>query len=290
MSASNASLAYDNVEPASPEVSAKGKVEHPPHSTLRSIALVVVCTLGMILNTAGSLALSPNLPRLGQSLHIEDAKLEWIMSSYGLTSALGCGFAQNESSIDLMRGFQGIGSAALIPAAHKMACYILDAALAAATALGATFVIESVVLDPEADKRSSDILALFLLSVHFLAAFIYWEHRVQKNSTRPPLMRLNLWNREQGRFAIMQLIAFLVWAAFTSWVFFVVVSASKISAAQLIAYLRSALLLQLYCQPYLGLTPILAMVRMLPMIVTGLMLNALVYLTTAILPGVVLIS
>ncbi|KDQ16903.1 hypothetical protein BOTBODRAFT_30275 [Botryobasidium botryosum FD-172 SS1] len=373
MSTSKA-FARDDVESTKSEGSVKEVADHPSRSTLRSIALVAVCTFGMIINSAGSLALAPNLPRLGESLHIEDAKLQWIMSSYGLTSgcflllfgrladlygrklvfilgtlwyavwALGCGFAQNEISIDLMRGFQGMGSAAIIPAAlgilaHSFppsrartlafatfsagaplggaigvilgsvlvqfatiswrATFFLSAGLGVATALGAIFFIDPDVLDPQADKRvdwigativtaalvlllfvlgegqlapkgwkTPYILVLLILSITFLGVFIYWEHHIQINTTRAPLMRLELWKRAQGRFAVMQIIGFLIWAAFTSWMFFVV----------------------LYYQTYLGLTPVLSMVRMLPMIVTGIMLNVIVFLAASLIPGVILIS
>ncbi|KDQ19284.1 hypothetical protein BOTBODRAFT_434411 [Botryobasidium botryosum FD-172 SS1] len=346
----------------------------PPRSTLRSIALVAVCTFGMILNSAGSMSLAPNLPRLGQDLHIDDAQLQWLMSSYALTSgcflllfgrladlygrklvfivgtiwysawSIGCGFAQNEISVDLMRGFQGMGAAAIVPAglgilAHSFppsrartlafatfsaggplggavgvvlgsvlvqfapiswrATFFLAAGLGAATAIAAILVIDADVLDPEKDRRvdwigasiitvglvllmfvlgqgqiasqgwkTPYILALLILSLIFIGLFIYWEHYIQIKTTRQPLMRLNLWKRADGRFAVMQFVGFLVWAAFSSWIFFAV----------------------LYYQTYLGLSPVLSMVRMLPMIIAGIILNVIVFLAVAHIPGVVLIS
>jgi len=346
----------------------------PARSTLRSIALVAVCTFGMILNSAGSMSLAPNLPRLGQDLNIDDSQLQWLISSYALTSgcflllfgrladlygrklvfiigtvwytawSIGCGFARSEISIDLMRGFQGMGSAAIVPAglgilAHSFppsrartlafatfsaggplggavgvvlgsvlvqfapiswrATFFLSAGLGGATALAAIFVIDADVLDPEQDKRvdwiaaalvtiglvllmfvlgegqaapqgwkTPYILVLLILSPIFIGAFIYWEHYIQTKTTRQPLMRLDLWKRAEGRFAVMQLVGFLVWAAFSSWIFFAV----------------------LYYQTYLGLSPVLSMLRMLPMIVAGIMLNVIVFLAVAHIPGVVLIS
>ena len=60
-------------------------------------------------------------------------------------------------------------------------------------------------------------------------------------------MRLSLWTRANGRFAVMQLIAFLNWCSFMSYNFWV----------------------QLFYQDYLRLSPVQTMVRLLPMFITG---------------------
>ena len=60
-------------------------------------------------------------------------------------------------------------------------------------------------------------------------------------------MRLSLWTRANGRFAVMQLIAFLNWCSFMSYNFWV----------------------QLFYQDYLQLTPVQTMLRLLPMFITG---------------------
>jgi hypothetical protein len=60
-------------------------------------------------------------------------------------------------------------------------------------------------------------------------------------------MRLSLWTRANGRFAVMQLIAFLTWCSFMSFNFWV----------------------QLFYQEYLRLSPVQTMLRLLPMFVTG---------------------
>jgi len=67
-------------------------------------------------------------------------------------------------------------------------------------------------------------------------------------------MRLDLWTRAGGKFAAMQGIAFLQWCAFMSW----------------------ALWAQLYYQTYKNYTPVRTMVRLLPMTVTGALLNVFV--------------
>lgn len=62
-------------------------------------------------------------------------------------------------------------------------------------------------------------------------------------------MRLSLWTRASGRFAVMQLIAFLTWCSFMSYNFWV----------------------QLFYQDYLRLSPVQTMLRLLPMFVTGVL-------------------
>jgi len=106
---------------------------------------------------------------------------------------------------------------------------------------------------------SSDIIALIVLGVVTIVAFIFWQHFLEKrlddehlsNKRKfpPPIMRLSLWTRANGRFAVMQMIAFLNWASFMSYNFWV----------------------QLFYQDYLHLSPVQTMVRLLPMFVTGVL-------------------
>jgi hypothetical protein len=66
-----------------------------------------------------------------------------------------------------------------------------------------------------------DIIALLIVGVVFIVMFILWQHHLEKNegNVRPPLMKLSLWSRAKGKFAVMQAIAFFQWAAFLSWYF-----------------------------------------------------------------------
>ena len=89
---------------------------------------------------------------------------------------------------------------------------------------------------------SADIIALLILGVLLTAAFLYWQHFLEVNQRRriaasqlsekaemkesrlrshlpPPLMKLSLWTRANGKFAVMQTIAFLEWSSFTCWTF-----------------------------------------------------------------------
>lgn len=102
-----------------------------------------------------------------------------------------------------------------------------------------------------------DIIALLALGVLFILAFLFWQHYLEKRLDNhrlppsrkfpPPIMRLSLWTRADGRFAVMQLIAFLTWCSFMSYNFWV----------------------QLFYQDYLRLSPVQTMLRLLPMFVTG---------------------
>ncbi|KDQ19374.1 hypothetical protein BOTBODRAFT_437663 [Botryobasidium botryosum FD-172 SS1] len=343
-------------------------------TTFNTACIIFICTLAMIYNISAGVALSTSLPFLANDLHIDENQLQWVVSSYTLTSgcfllllgriadlhgrkkvfiagmawfaawSLGCGFAKNAIALDIMRGFQGIGSAAIVPAAIGIlaqsfppsrtrtmafaifsagaplggalgnvsgslltqyasiswrAVFFLSTGLAVATALLAWFVVDSDVIDSEEDRRvdwlgaalvtvglvlltfvlgqgevapqqwkTSYIIALFVVSIVILALFVAWEHYVEKNMTLPPLMRLSLWTRAGGRFAVVQGIAFLTWAGFTSWLFFAV----------------------LYYESYQGLSPVNTMIRLLPMAVAGLILNVIVFLIVARVTGDIIIG
>lgn len=62
-----------------------------------------------------------------------------------------------------------------------------------------------------------DIIALLVLSVIGIGCFVAWEYHLEQRTTFPPLMRLTLWTRAKGRFAVMQLVGFFTWIAFMSW-------------------------------------------------------------------------
>jgi len=76
-------------------------------------------------------------------------------------------------------------------------------------------------------------------------------------------MRLDLWTRSKGQFAAIQLIAFLANGAFSAWSYWAT----------------------LYYQNYLGLTPILTMLRFLPMSVSGLLVTIVFTLIAGRLNG-----
>ncbi|KAJ2991921.1 hypothetical protein NUW54_g8066 [Trametes sanguinea] len=116
-------------------------------SFAKDVILICTVTLAMILNIGNSAAVVIALPTMGKDLNIVQEKLQWIISAYSLSSGclllflgriadlysrkytfiigcafmgafgLGCGFAQDEITLFVLRGIQGIGAAACIPAA-----------------------------------------------------------------------------------------------------------------------------------------------------------------------------
>src|ERR1700761_2176900 len=96
----------------------------------------------------------------------------------------------------------------------------------------------------------ADIIALFVVGVLLVLLFVTWQHYLERRLenpglprtrwTAPPLMKPSMWPRAHGRFAGMQTIACVNWAAFTIWIVWV----------------------QLYYQTYLNLSPIHTMLRL----------------------------
>jgi hypothetical protein len=90
----------------------------------------------------------------------------------------------------------------------------------------------------------------------------YLERRLENTNlprtrwTAPPLMKPSMWTHAHGRFAVMQIIACVNWAAFSCWLVWV----------------------QLYYQTYLHLTPIHTMLRILPMFFSGILANVVIAL------------
>ena len=105
------------------------------------------------------------------------------------------------------------------------------------------------------------VIALFIVGIVLVLLFVSWQYYLEwrlenpdlprTRWTAPPLMKLSMWTRAHGRFAVMQTIACVNWAAFISWIVWV----------------------QLYYQTYLNLTPIHTMLRLLPMFFMGIMAN-----------------
>lgn len=83
-----------------------------------------------------------------------------------------------------------------------------------------------------------DIIALLIVGVALLALFILWQwylERVQLNPnapysalTPPPLMKLSLWTRGNGKFAAMMVIVLFTWCSFLAWNFWAQVRRSHI--------------------------------------------------------------
>lgn len=291
--------------------------------------------------------------------------------------SLGCGFAQNEIAVDVLRGLQGIGGAAVVPAAlgilaHAFppsrarsvafatfaagapmggaigtliggvltqltdptwrSVFFLMAGIGALCFLGGLFVIDKDAPSTERDRRvdwlgaflvttglvlivfvlsdgsiapngwsTGYIIALLIVGVILLVLFVFWQHYLEKIHadpeaaarafdkwwTPPPLMKLSIWTRLNGRMAVMLWIAFFEWCSFFAWILWVQVWTSSFFTmypAKLIYHL------QLYYQNFLLLTPVLTMVRLLPMFVTGCICNLIVALVVGRVDVVFLIG
>ncbi|KAI0656359.1 efflux transporter [Cubamyces menziesii] len=363
---------------------AEVKSTRPPRSFAKDVILICTVTLAMILNTANNTAVGIALPTIGRELNIVEYKLQWIINAYSLSSGclllflgriadlysrkytfiggcavlgilgLGCGFAQDEITLDVLRGLQGIGAAACIPAALGILARsfppsplrsIAFATFAAGAPVGGAigFAIGGILtqftektwrstfwfftglsvicciggfisIDDDfseglVDRRvdwlgtflvtagltfiifvlsdgsvapngwkTGYIIALLIVGVVLLALFVWWEHYLERLHERGeasldkwwtplPLMSVTVWTRAQGKLAVVLLITFFEWCGFNIWIFWA----------------------QLYYQDYLGLSPILTMVRMLPMCVTGVLCNLVVALVVGRLPVVYLI-
>ncbi|KAI0781757.1 major facilitator superfamily domain-containing protein [Abortiporus biennis] len=362
-------------------------VTSKPKTSLQLFLIVLTCTTAMILNTANSTAVSIALPTIGRDLNIIEYKLQWMVSAYSLSAGclllflgrvadlygrkiiflvgitilgafgLGCGFAHDAITIFILRGLQGIGAAAVIPAslgilAHSFppsrarsiafatfgagapigaalgsliggvltqltapswrSTFYLLSGLCLITFFGALVSFDWDVIPSEIDRRidwlgaflitaglvlivfvlsdgsltergwkTSYIIALLIVGVFFVLLFLYWQYHLEQiqNSTTfsskdkssswspPPLMKLSVWKRANGRLAVMMVIGFLEWCSFLSWGFWV----------------------QLYYQDFLQLSPVLTMVRLLPMFVTGVICNMIVALFVGRVPFVILI-
>ena len=81
------------------------------------------------------------------------------------------------------------------------------------------------------DVSYIDIIALLVVGVFLLVAFVWWQwylERVHTSEDRtaltsrwtpPPLMKLSVWGLAKGRIAVMFWIGFLEWFSFNSFSF-----------------------------------------------------------------------
>ncbi|KAJ8093347.1 hypothetical protein PM082_020204 [Marasmius tenuissimus] len=133
-------------EQAHPQNSEGGIQDHSP-GFWRSFLIIAACTLTMISNSVNNTSVSIALPSIERGLHMGPADLQWVVSGYALSSGcllllfgrladlhgrkkaflagsmwlvaftLSCGFAKDRQTLNVLRGMQGAGAAATIPAA-----------------------------------------------------------------------------------------------------------------------------------------------------------------------------
>ncbi|KAI0251788.1 putative efflux transporter [Lactifluus subvellereus] len=353
-------------------------------SLFASVCIIAACTSSMMMNIALGPAVAISLPYAGKDLHIQKGDLQWIVNAYSISSAcfllpcgrladlygrklvwlvgyltmavfgLGSGFADAGIMLDILRGFQGIGAAAMIPASLGIlarafppgpARSIAFSTFSAGAPVGAVFgtVLGSFLIQStsptwrtplysfssvsfvcillgyfaidkdepstEEDKRidwigailitsglilivfvlsdsptarrgwkNPRVISLFIVGVVLVLLFAAWQYYLEwrlenpdlprTRWTAPPLMKLSMWARAHGRFAVIQIIVCVNWAAFTSWIVWV----------------------QLYYQTYLNLTPIHTMLRVLPMFFMGIVANITIALIIGRIDAVYIIA
>jgi hypothetical protein len=108
------------------------------------------------------------------------------------------------------------------------------------------------------------IIALLIVGVLLVGVFQLWQRHLEANPgpgrfSPPPLLKPSLWSRANGRFAVIQIIAFFEWSAFISWFFWI----------------------QVYYQDYVGYSPIRTAVRLLPTTVSGVLCTLFVMVVVA---------
>ncbi|KAF9446079.1 MFS general substrate transporter [Macrolepiota fuliginosa MF-IS2] len=392
----NEKLQEERIMHKQPEMHEGYYVVH--RSFLKSVVIVIVATLSMLVNTGNSTYVAISLPTIGKELNADPSLLQWIVSSYPLSSGclllvggrladihgrkkaylggtfllaaftLGCGFSNNIVTLIILRGVQGIGAAATIPASLGILAHAFPpsrarsfafAAFAAGAPVGAAFGIAiggvltqktaktwrspfymftainvlcligglvSIDKDPPHPKHdrkvdwlgaflvtagsvmilfvlgegesapkkwaTAYIIALLVIGVFLIGLFVWWQwflekaqnQRQQRNDEEgkdqerrgalealrenlpPPLMKLSLWGRANGRFAVVMCLAFLTWSSFLAWTFWI----------------------QLYFQSYSGLTPLQTVLRIIPAFVTGLSCTAFVGAMASHTPMVVI--
>lgn len=96
-----------------------------------------------------------------------------------------------------------------------------------------TFAVGDGELARPSQWRSGYIIALIIVGVLLVAAFVGWEHYLgsdeegRKDARRgkraQPLLHLGIFKREHGRLAVMLAVAFFVWAGFCGWNLYAVV-------------------------------------------------------------------
>lgn len=133
---------------------------------------------------------------------------------------------------------------------------------------GLTLITFSLSDAASAGWSSPLIISLLVVGIVITGLFVCWEHYLIHHTSFPPLMPLDIWGRDHGRFAAVQVVGFLEWACFTNLVMYAM----------------------LYYQNYLGLNPLLAMYRFLPMPVTGVICNVIVALVVAAVSGAYLLG
>lgn len=207
------------------EASIDPAIEDYKRSTLNAVILVSTCTFAMIVNTSNNTSVSISLARIGKDLHVQEARLQWLLSAYSLSGGcllivfgrvadlygrkkmfsfgslllaavtLGCGFVKDFNTLIILRGIQGVGAAASMPASLGIlarafppspARSIAFATFAAGAPIGGAFgsVFGGLLAQTSGPSwRSSFYLSCGLTILCFIGGFVSFDPDVP--STEP---------------------------------------------------------------------------------------------------------
>ncbi|KAE9400444.1 MFS general substrate transporter [Gymnopus androsaceus JB14] len=211
-------------------------------SLWRTIGIIATCTLAMVANRSSNSAVLISLPTMEEDLNIPVAALDWVVAAYPLSNGcllllfgrladlygrklvfllgsawllafnLGCSFAQDPDTLDIMRGFQGLGGAATIPAclgilAHSFppgtgiilggllteltpqswrSPFYLGSGITALAMVGAIFSFERDQPSKEVDRRVDWIGASLVTSGLVLIVFVLGQGEVAPEQWATP--------------------------------------------------------------------------------------------------------
>lgn len=119
---------------------------------------------------------------------------------------------------------------------------------------GLAMLISSLATSSDSGWESAAVLGLFFASLVVLIVFVAWESYLERDETRwgDPLMKLSMFKREC--FGVLQCIAALLWFGFVDANYF----------------------LNIFFEEYLELNLTETVVRFIPMLIVGILLNVIV--------------
>ncbi|MBW0498424.1 hypothetical protein O181_038139 [Austropuccinia psidii MF-1] len=152
--------------------------------------------------------------------------------------------------------------------------------------LGGLLIISGLILMTYALASSSKdgwgrprILAPFFLSLLILSCFVYWQNHLEtkvktlstigpdsEKSSIEPILKLSLFTRQNGTFSVVLLVVAFLWFGFVAQNFF----------------------FHQYLQDYLNLSLTRSVVRFIPMVIVGVLLNIAVGFLSPIIPAQIL--
>ncbi|KAG8732051.1 hypothetical protein FRC11_000928 [Ceratobasidium sp. 423] len=327
----------------------------PPIGYGRALVITLACTLAMVNNIMSGASISIALPDIGKDLGISQADLQWLVSAYSLTSgcflllfgrladlfgrkrvflignfwflawAIGCGFAPNAISLDVMRALQGMGAAAAVPSAvgilaHEfppsVARSVAFATFSAGAPLGGAIGFVSGGLMTQ--YTSVSWRGVFYVSAGIAAlSIIAATFAIHKDQPSHEDRRIDWIGAALSTTALVLLTFSLAQSSsakdgcFIYWEHYLETHTTrpplmslglwtrakgKFAAIQLVVFFDWScfttwqFFVTLYYQEYLGISPVDTTIRLLPMPVSGLLCNLVIALFIGRISGTILIG